>query len=97
MTQTRTASSPGPLAASARDCPPARTDGMPWRSSTGRDGSEAVAATSGRPGGSAIGVGIDVTDAEQVEAGFRRVADDPGPPVVLVNNAGILRDNLISG
>ena len=56
---------------------------------------EAVAATIRESGGSAIGVGIDVSDAEQVEAGVARVADELGPPVVLVNNAGIIRDNLI--
>ncbi len=57
--------------------------------------SEAVAATIREAGGSAIGVGVDVSDAEQVEAGVRRVADELGPPVVLVNNAGIIRDNLL--
>ena len=56
---------------------------------------EVVAGEIRDAGGSALGVGIDVTDAEQVEAGVRRVADELGPPVVLVNNAGIIRDNLI--
>ena len=46
-------------------------------------------------GGRAIGVGVDVTDAARVEAGVARVADELGPPVVLVNNAGIIRDNLL--
>jgi len=56
---------------------------------------EAVATRIRDAGGRAVGVGVDVTDAAQVEAGAARVADELGPPVVLVNNAGIIRDNLI--
>ncbi|MGA8044923.1 MAG: 3-oxoacyl-ACP reductase FabG [Dermatophilaceae bacterium] len=55
---------------------------------------DAVAAIE-EAGGRAIAVGIDVSRAEQVEAGVRRIADELGPPVVLVNNAGIIRDNLL--
>jgi 3-oxoacyl-[acyl-carrier protein] reductase len=46
-------------------------------------------------GGKAIGVGADVSNAEQVEAGVAKVVDELGPPTVLINNAGITRDNLI--
>ncbi|MEV0714410.1 3-oxoacyl-ACP reductase FabG [Asanoa sp. NPDC050611] len=46
-------------------------------------------------GGTAVGVGADVADREQVEAAVTRVASELGPPTVLVNNAGVLRDNLI--
>jgi len=46
-------------------------------------------------GGEAIGVGVDVSDTDQVEAAVQRVAEELGPPTVLVNNAGILRDNLL--
>ena len=46
-------------------------------------------------GGQALAVGADVSDPEQVEAAVRRVADELGAPTVLVNNAGIIRDNLI--
>jgi 3-oxoacyl-[acyl-carrier protein] reductase len=46
-------------------------------------------------GGKALALGADVSDAEQVAAAVGKVADELGPPTVLVNNAGILRDNLI--
>ncbi len=46
-------------------------------------------------GGRALAVGCDVSDAAQVEAAITRIADELGAPVVLVNNAGIIRDNLI--
>jgi 3-oxoacyl-[acyl-carrier protein] reductase len=46
-------------------------------------------------GGKAIAVGCDVSDAGQVEAAVGRVADELGPPVVLVNNAGVTRDNML--
>jgi 3-oxoacyl-[acyl-carrier protein] reductase len=46
-------------------------------------------------GGRSLAVGVDVSDASAVEKAVGRVADELGPPVVLVNNAGITRDNLI--
>lgn len=46
-------------------------------------------------GGSAVGIGADVSDEGQVNAAVARVAEELGAPVVLVNNAGILRDNLL--
>jgi 3-oxoacyl-[acyl-carrier protein] reductase len=46
-------------------------------------------------GGRALAVGADVSDAEQVKAAVDRVAAELGPPAVLVNNAGVLRDNLL--
>ena len=46
-------------------------------------------------GGRAIAVGVDVARADQVEAAVKRVADELGAPTILVNNAGITRDNLI--
>ena len=46
-------------------------------------------------GGTALGVGADVSDAEQVQAAVDRVAAELGPPVVLVNNAGVTRDNML--
>jgi 3-oxoacyl-[acyl-carrier protein] reductase len=46
-------------------------------------------------GGTALAVGADVSDAEQVKAAVDKIATELGPPVVLVNNAGVLRDNLL--
>jgi 3-oxoacyl-[acyl-carrier protein] reductase len=46
-------------------------------------------------GGRALAVGADVSDAEQVEAAVGRVAAELGAPTVLVNNAGVTRDNLL--
>jgi 3-oxoacyl-[acyl-carrier protein] reductase len=46
-------------------------------------------------GGKAIAVGADVSDAEQVAAAVAEVASQLGGPTVLVNNAGVTRDNLV--
>ncbi|MCK9902907.1 beta-ketoacyl-ACP reductase [Parafrankia colletiae] len=46
-------------------------------------------------GGKAIAVGVNVSDSDQVGAAVARVAAELGPPTVLVNNAGITRDNLL--
>ena len=46
-------------------------------------------------GGRAIGLLADVSDAASVAAAVDQVASELGPPVVVVNNAGVTRDNLI--
>jgi 3-oxoacyl-[acyl-carrier protein] reductase len=46
-------------------------------------------------GGTAIALGADVSDEEAVTAAVQRVVEELGEPTVLVNNAGILRDNLL--
>jgi 3-oxoacyl-[acyl-carrier protein] reductase len=43
----------------------------------------------------ALGVGANVADTEQVAAAVARIADELGPPAVLVNNAGVIRDNML--
>lgn len=48
-----------------------------------------------KAGGKALAVGVDVADAEKVQAAVERVAAELGAPLVLVNNAGITRDNLL--
>jgi 3-oxoacyl-[acyl-carrier protein] reductase len=46
-------------------------------------------------GGTGLAVGADVSDSEQVQAAVERVAAELGGPTVLVNNAGVTRDNLL--
>ena len=46
-------------------------------------------------GSKAIAVGADVADEAAVQSAVDRVASDLGAPTVLVNNAGITRDNLL--
>jgi 3-oxoacyl-[acyl-carrier protein] reductase len=46
-------------------------------------------------GGRAVAVGADVSDEAQVEAAVARVVEELGAPTILVNNAGVLRDNLL--
>ncbi|MDE3008562.1 MAG: 3-oxoacyl-ACP reductase FabG [Acidobacteriota bacterium] len=43
----------------------------------------------------ALAVGADVSDEAAVEAAVARVAETLGAPTILVNNAGVLRDNLL--
>jgi 3-oxoacyl-[acyl-carrier protein] reductase len=43
----------------------------------------------------ALAVGADVSDAAAVDAAVSRIAEELGAPRVLVNNAGVLRDNLL--
>jgi 3-oxoacyl-[acyl-carrier protein] reductase len=52
---------------------------------------EAIEAAGGR----ALAVGADVSDSEQVEAAVERVATELGGPTVLINNAGVTRDNML--
>lgn len=46
-------------------------------------------------GGTALAVGADVSDPDQVQAAVDKIAGELGGPVVLVNNAGVIRDNML--
>jgi 3-oxoacyl-[acyl-carrier protein] reductase len=46
-------------------------------------------------GGRAVAVGADVSKSDQVEAAVEKIVAELGPPAVLVNNAGVIRDNLL--
>jgi 3-oxoacyl-[acyl-carrier protein] reductase len=46
-------------------------------------------------GGRAIAVGADVSDADQVQTAVDKIASEFGAPAVLINNAGVIRDNML--
>ncbi|MEU4340468.1 3-oxoacyl-ACP reductase FabG [Nocardia sp. NPDC023852] len=56
---------------------------------------ESIVDEIGSAGGKAIAVGADVSDEQAVTTAVERIATELGAPTVLVNNAGILRDNLL--
>jgi 3-oxoacyl-[acyl-carrier protein] reductase len=58
-------------------------------------GAKNTAARIADNGGRAIGVLADVADAASVAAAVQTVADEFGAPTVVVNNAGVTRDNLV--
>lgn len=59
------------------------------------DAAREVVATIAAGGGEAIAVGADVGDEAAVTGLFAEVAERLGPVEVLVNNAGVTRDNLV--
>ena len=56
---------------------------------------DAVVSEIEAAGGKALSVQADVSDEESVAGLFETVSDVFGPPLVLVNNAGITRDELL--
>jgi 3-oxoacyl-[acyl-carrier protein] reductase len=61
---------------------------------TGPSCQETVAAIEAA-GGRAVAAGADVSSVEHVQAAVELVAAELGPATVLINNAGITRDNLL--
>ena len=59
------------------------------------DEAGAQAAASGLPGEGHAGFRADVTSAQEVQAVVQAVEERVGPITILVNNAGITRDNLL--
>lgn len=46
-------------------------------------------------GGKALGIGADVTDEASATQAVERIAEELGVPTILVNNAGIIRDDML--
>ncbi len=62
---------------------------------TSEKGAAGIEAALQEHGGQGAGVVMDVTDAASVEAALKTIGERFGAPSVLVNNAGITRDNLL--
>ncbi len=62
---------------------------------TSESGSETISGFLQEAGVAGTGMVLNVTDAEAVEAVVSAIEADFGAPAILVNNAGITRDNLL--
>jgi len=62
---------------------------------TTEGGAEAITQAFAEAGLKGAGRVLDVADAGSVEGFIKQVSDEFGPPAILVNNAGITRDNLL--
>lgn len=62
---------------------------------TSEGGAETITANLKEAGIQGFGMVMDVSDASSVKTGLKKMADEVGAPVILVNNAGITRDNLL--
>jgi 3-oxoacyl-[acyl-carrier protein] reductase len=62
---------------------------------TSDGGAEAISAHFGEKGIQGEGMKLNVTDPESVDAVVKAINDKYGTPTILVNNAGITRDNLL--
>ena len=63
--------------------------------SSSKDSGEEVASEIVKSGGKATALEIDVTNAESIENAFRTIEKEYGGVDVLVNNAGITKDNIL--
>jgi 3-oxoacyl-[acyl-carrier protein] reductase len=62
---------------------------------TTEQGAAAIQNTFGEQGIKGMGLALDVTEASSIESGLKAIQDAFGAPTILVNNAGITRDNLL--
>lgn len=59
---------------------------------TSESGAQAISATLG---GSGRGIVLDIADDESVQAAIKDMQNNEGNPTIVINNAGITRDNLL--
>ncbi|MBS9777544.1 MAG: 3-oxoacyl-ACP reductase FabG [Gammaproteobacteria bacterium] len=62
---------------------------------TSQSGADKISAAITEAGAAGKGMVLNVSDPESIEACLKQVSDEVGPISVLVNNAGITRDNLL--
>ncbi|CAM3640993.1 3-oxoacyl-ACP reductase FabG [Parendozoicomonas haliclonae] len=62
---------------------------------TSQSGADAISAVLAEHGVQGTGLCLDVTDAASVDAVMKTVTEQFGAPLVLVNNAGITKDNIL--
>lgn len=62
---------------------------------TSESGAQAISEYIAQAGGKGKGLALNVTDAEQINAVMDQLTSEFGTPTILVNNAGITRDNLL--
>ena len=62
---------------------------------TSQGGADTITANLKEAGIEGFGMVMDVSDPESIDAGLKKMASEVGAPVILVNNAGITRDNLL--
>lgn len=58
-------------------------------------GAQAISDAIAARGGQGVGMVMNVADSESVEHGLAKIGEHFGTPLILVNNAGITRDNLL--
>ncbi|MGM0767239.1 MAG: 3-oxoacyl-ACP reductase FabG [Pseudomonadota bacterium] len=62
---------------------------------TSREGAESITASLKEAGLNGYGIVMNVTEPDSIEAGLQEMTEKSGAPLILVNNAGITRDNLL--
>ena len=62
---------------------------------TSREGAEKITNILKEKGIDGRGIALDVTDQASIDAALADIQKSPGAPTILVNNAGITRDNIL--